>query len=181
MKTLVVQHHMADHPGKKWILLFGLFFSCYFLRAQDPWHQPEFDSAAPTTESAWGVTGASEDIEEFGLFIFQFGNGMIATLDESAARDIGNRVGVTNPVRGINKTGDYYAEMMRLSMIESASRGGGIANAQPILIRGYLAPNGKVYKSRSQYENQPAKPLVDPLAYGRYSIQQGGQFKVFTM
>lgn len=181
MKTLVVQHQMADHPGKKFFLLFGLLMSFYFLKAQDTWAQPEFDSAAPTSEASWGSANSGEEIEEYGLFIFQFGNGMIATLDEASARDIGNRVGVSNPVRGINKTGDYYAELLRLSMIEAASHGGSMAGAQPILLRGFLAPNGKVYKSRAQYESQPNKPLVDPANYGRYKIEQGGQVKVFTM
>jgi hypothetical protein len=181
MKTHIIQFQMAVHPAKKWVLLFGFFMSFYFAKAQDPWHQPEDDSTAPATETAWGAPAADEAVEEFGLFVFQFGNGMIATLDEASARDIGNRVGVSNPVRGINKTGDYYAEIMRISMMEAASQGGSFANAQPILLRGFLAPNGKVYKSRAQYENQPNKPLVDPVAYGRYKIELGGQVKVFTL
>jgi len=186
MKTIVAQHHMADHPGKKLILLFGLLMSFYSLKAQDTWSQPEYDSTVPAPEAVWGSTYAGEGIEEYGLFIFQFGNGMIATLDEASARDIGNRVGVSNPVRGINKTGDYYAELLRLSMIEFASHGGSVAGAQPILpqpilLRGFLAPNGKVYKSRAQYDSQPNKPLIDPAAYGRYKIEQGGQVKVFTL
>jgi len=180
MKTLVFPYQMADHTGKKTVLLMGFLLSFYFLKAQDPWHQPEYDSAAPAPEAAWGAP-ATDEVEEFGLFIFQFGNGMIATLDEAAARDIGNRVGVSFPVRGINKTGDYYAELMRISMLEAASHGGSLANARPVLLRGFLAPIGKVYKSRAQYESQPHKPLVDPAAYGKYNVEQGGQPKVFTL
>lgn len=181
MKTHVILYQMADYYGKKTILVivFSMFF--YFLEAQDPWHQPEYDTAASAPEAAWVAPAPDEAVEEFGLFIFQFGNGMIATLDEAAARDIGNRIGVSAPVRGINKTGDYYAELMRISMMEAASNGGSFANTQPILIKGFLAPNGKVYKSRPQYESQPHKPLVDPAAYGRYKIEQGGQVKVFTL
>jgi hypothetical protein len=182
MKTHIIHHHIADYSGKKWVLLFGFFMSFYFLKAQDDsWHQPEDDSTAPATEASWGAPAANEAVEEFGLFIFQFGNGMIATLDEASARDIGNRVGVSNPVRGVNKTGDYYAELMRISMMEAASHGGSFANAQPILLRGFLASNGKIYKSRAQYESQPNKPLVDPAAYGKYKIELGGQVKVFTL
>ena len=178
MKTLVIAHHTADHTVKKWILFLALFLSSIALNAQYPGHQPEPDSAAPVPESSWGAPLASEEVEEFGLFIFQFGNGMIATLDEKAARDIGNRVGVSNPLRGINKTGDYYAELLRANMLSALTDGGSM---QPILLKGFLAPNGKVYKSRAQYESQPYKPLVDPDTYGRYNIEQGGQVKVFTL
>ena len=181
MKTHVILYQMADYYGKKTILVIVFLMFFYFLEAQDPWHQPEYDTAASAPEAAWGSSASDEAVEEFGLFIFQFGNGMIATLDEAAARDIGNRVGVSSPVRGINKTGDYYAELFRLNLLESASRGGSVVGAQPILIRGFLAPNGKAYKSRAQYDSQPDKPLVDPAAYGKYKIEQGGQVKVFTL
>lgn len=178
MKTLVIAHQTADHTVKKWILFLTFFISFVALKAQDPWHQPDLDSAAAVPESSWATPTGGEEVEEYGLFIFQFGNGMIATLDEAAARDIGSRVGVSSPVRGINKTGDYYAELLRANMLAALSDGGSM---QPILLKGFLAPNGKVYKSRAQYESQPHKPLVDPFAYGRYKIEQGGQLKVFTL
>lgn len=180
MKTSVLYHPMANHTAKRMGLLFAMFLSFYFLHAQDTWAQPEYDSSSSTTEAFMGSNEADEEEEAFGLFIFQFGNGMIATLDEASARDIGNRVGVSNPIRGINKTGDYYAELLRIGMLEAASNGGA-SSMQPILLRGFLAPNGKVYKSKPQYESQPYKPLVDPAVYGRYKAELGGQPKVFTL
>jgi hypothetical protein len=178
MKTLVIIQQPASHAVKKWMLFTGLLLSYCMLRAQDPWYQPDLDSTAPAAVSEWESATSVDEPEEFGLFIFQFGNGMIATLDETSARDIGLRVGVSSPIRGINKTGDYYAELLRANMLAAMTNGGSM---QPVLLKGFLAPNGKVYKSRAQYESQPHKPLVDPSVYGRYNVQQGGQCKVFTL
>jgi hypothetical protein len=178
MKTLVIIQPPVIHAVKKWILFAGFLLSYCMLWAQDPWHQPDLDSTAQAAVSEWESAVPNEETEEFGLFIFQFGNGMIATLDEPSARDIGVRVGVSSPIRGINKTGDYYAELLRANMLAAMANGGSM---QPVLLKGFLAPNGKVYRSRAQYESQPHKPLVDPSVYGRYNIQQGGQWKVFTL
>jgi hypothetical protein len=177
MKTMIILRP-TDHVVKKWMLLTGLLMSFFMLRAQDTWPQPEPNTDSSATVPDWEEPNSAEETEEYGLFIFHFGNGMIATLDEASARDIGHRVGVSTPVRGINKTGDYYAELQRVNMLSAMTNGGSM---QPVLLKGFLAPNGKVYKSRAQYESQPHKPLVDPIAYGRYHIEQGGQLKVFTL
>ncbi len=175
MKKQHFSPSFSSYPRFIFLLSCLLFCIPYCSFAQQADAESKTDTTL-TVDSTWS-TVAAED-ESYGLFVFHFGNGMIATLDETAAKDIGAKVGVLNPVRGINKTGNYYAAIMREDMMKALANGGSMT---PILIKGYLATNGKIYHNIGHYLSKPQAPLVDPEKYGRYAAEDGGQPKVFGL
>jgi len=126
------------------------------------------------TGTAWENLFEVEEDEESGgkPYLFHFGNGILATYDTECAKQIGVKVGKPFPARGINKVGDYYAAM---NMVDIAK----VKNGE--LLRGFLGSNDKLYMNADAYEYNPGKPMLDPKNFGNYSIEEGGQPKVFRL